>query len=69
MKGENKMTGSLQVKRNKYVIVLCYKGEDGKQKQKWISTGLSIEGSNKRKAQKMLNETLAKFQYIEFVDA
>lgn len=69
LKGENKMTGSLQVKRNKYVIVLCYKGEDGKQKQKWISTGLSIEGSNKRKAQKMLNETLAKFQYIEFVDA
>lgn len=42
------MTGSLQVKNGKYYMVLN-STENGKRKQKWISTGLPEKG-NKRKA-------------------
>lgn len=50
------MTGSLQVKNGKYYMVLN-STENGKRKQKWISTGLSEKG-NKRKAEQMLREKL-----------
>ena len=50
------MTGSLQVKNGKYYMVLN-STENGKRKQKWISTGLTEKG-NKRKAEQMLRETL-----------
>lgn len=43
------MTGSLQVKNGKYYMVLN-STENGKRKQKWISTGLTEKG-NKRKAE------------------
>jgi len=51
------MTGSLQVKNGKFYIVLN-RTENGKRKQKWISTGLTEKG-NKRKAEQMLREQLA----------
>ena len=51
------MTGSLQVKNEKYYIVLNYY-EDGKRKPKWIATGLCEKG-NKRKAERMLREAIA----------
>ena len=48
------MTGSLQIKNNKYYIVLnTY--ENGKRKIKWIHTDLPAKG-NKTKAQKLLRE-------------
>ena len=50
------MTGSLQVKNGKYYMVLN-SAENGKRKQKWISTGLTEKG-NKRKAEQMLREKL-----------
>ena len=50
------MTGSLQVKNGKYYMALN-STENGKRKQKWISTGLSEKG-NKRKAEQMLREKL-----------
>lgn len=50
------MTGSLQVKNGKYYMVLN-STENGKRKQKWISTGLTEKG-NKRKAEQMLREKL-----------
>ena len=50
------MTGSLQVKNGKYYMVLN-STENGKRKQKWISTGLPEKG-NKRKAEQMLREKL-----------
>lgn len=54
------MTGSLQIKQEKYYIVLnCT--EQGKRKQKWISTGLTVKG-NKRKAEQMLREKLAEYE-------
>lgn len=57
------MTGSLQIKNNKYYIVLnTY--ENGKRKVKWISTGLEAKG-NKRKAEQLFRETLLKYEQEE----
>ena len=50
------MTGSLQVKNGKYYMVLN-STENGKRKQKWLSTGLTEKG-NKRRAEQMLREKL-----------
>ncbi len=50
------MTGSVQSKNGMLYLVLNYV-IDGKQKRKWISTGLSERG-NKRKAQEMLKAEL-----------
>ena len=50
------MTGSLQIKNNKYYIVLN-DYVNGKRKQKWVKTELPIKG-NKRKAEQLLRETL-----------
>lgn len=52
------MTGSLQTKGNIYYAVLNYYDDNGKRKKKWISTGLSIVGNNKRKAEKILRDIL-----------
>lgn len=50
------VTASLQEKRGIYQVVLSYKDNLNKRKQKWISTGLSIKGNNKRLANKKLEE-------------
>ncbi len=55
------MTGSLQVKNNKYYIVLNIY-ENGKRKMKWIHTGLPVKG-NKTKAQKMLRDMLYELEH------
>ena len=49
------MTGSLQIKKEKYYVV--YRDEDGK--QHWVPTGISSKGNNKRKAQQRLREIMA----------
>ena len=54
------MTGSLQINNDKFYMVLN-STENGKRKQKWISTGLPVKG-NKRKAEQMLRETLRKYE-------
>lgn len=46
------MTGSLQIKNNKYYAVLNLK-IDGKRKQKWINTGLSLKCSKKERDKKL----------------
>ena len=43
------MTGSLQQKNGKYYAVINLTDQNGKRKQKWISTGYEIKG-NKKKA-------------------
>lgn len=54
------MTGNLQIKNEKYYIVLnTY--VDGKRIKKWISTGLTVKG-NKRKAEKMLRDALQAYE-------
>lgn len=54
------MTGSLQIKNNKYYAVLNIVGTDGKRKQKWISTDLAIKG-NKKRAAKILEKLLEEY--------
>ena len=57
------MTGSLQIKNNKYYIVLnTY--ENGKRKIKWINTDLPVKG-NKTRAQKLLREALEEYEQAE----
>lgn len=55
------MTGSLQVKNDKYYIVLNIIDEEGKRKQKWLGTGLEIKG-NKKNADKMMRDTLKEYE-------
>jgi len=55
------MTGSLQIKNNKFYAVINTVDNFGKRKQKWFSTGLP-EKNNKRQAQAILNDLLANYQ-------
>lgn len=58
------MTGSLQEKNGKYYAVINLTDINGKRKQKWISTGLTIKG-NKKKAEQFLREKLKEFELQE----
>jgi len=55
------MTGSLQIKNDKYYIVLDVSSVKGKRRQKWISTGYTAKG-NKKKAEQMLRETITEYE-------
>jgi len=55
------MTGSLQIKKDKFYMVLNTMDATGKRKPKWISTGLCVKG-NKKRAEQMLRETLAEHE-------
>ena len=57
-------TGSLQVKNNRYYAVICF-NNNGAQTQKWISTKLSAEPGNKRRAQAFVKEKIEEFEDIE----
>ena len=60
-KGEFMMVaGHLQIKNEKYYMVLELRNEQGKRKTKWIGTGLAVKG-NKRRAEAMLEETRARY--------
>ena len=61
------MTGSLQVKNDKFYAVLNFRESNGKRVQKWISLNLSVRG-NKRKAEVMLQDLLAQYQGIESIE-
>lgn len=61
------MTGSLQVKNDKFYAVLNFKNADGKRVQKWISLNLSTKG-NKRKAEAMLNDLLVQYQGLDSIE-
>jgi integrase len=52
------VTGSLQIKGDKYYAVVRIPDETGKEKQKWISTGISATGNKKRQANARLREIL-----------
>ena len=56
------VTASLQIKNNIYQVVLNYKDINGKRKQKWVSTGLSEKGNNKRLANQKMQEILSNFK-------
>ncbi len=54
------MTGRLAVKNGKYYVVISYKDEHGKPKQKWAATGLDAK-NNKRAAEEAMREIVANF--------
>ena len=56
------MTASIQIKNNKYYIVLNWTDNNKKRRQKWIKTDLSASGNNKRKAEKLRIQTLTAWQ-------
>ena len=56
------ITASLQTKNNIYQVVLNYKDINGKRKQKWVSTGLTEKGNNKRLANQKMQEILTDFK-------
>ena len=55
------MTGSLQIKSEKYYAVLNFKDSSGQRVQKWIPLNLSIK-DNKRRAEAMLNALVVQYQ-------
>ncbi|WHX28467.1 site-specific integrase [Brevibacillus agri] len=61
------VAGHLQEKKGYFYIVLNYKDECGKRKNKWISTGLSVKG-NKKKAEALLIEARKNFEVPQQVD-
>ena len=62
------ITASLQIKNNIYQVVLNYKDINGKRKQKWVSTGLSQKGNNKRLAnQKIVSLRAGYFILLKFL--
>lgn len=61
------MTGSLQVKRGYYYVILNYRDSNGCRKQKWIATYLKEKG-NKRKAQEILNEVIMAYADTEYIE-
>ena len=56
------ITASLQTKNNIYQVDLNYKDINGKRKQKWVSTGLTEKGNNKRLANQKMQEILTNFK-------
>lgn len=53
------MTASLQVKNDRYQVVLTFK-QNGRYKHKWVSTRLPAKKGNKRKAEQFMKDLLAK---------
>ncbi len=51
------LTGSLQIKKGRYYAVINMPGDNGKRHQRWISTGLEVNG-NKKTAARRLREIL-----------
>lgn len=55
------ITGCLQIRNNTYYALLYVK-ENGKRKQKWISTGLPVKGTGKRKAEQEFERIRSEYE-------
>ena len=58
------VTGSLQIKKEKYYAVLNLSDENGARRQKWVPTGYSVTGHNKRAAQKALANLIEQYEQL-----
>lgn len=58
------ITGCLQEKNNTYYALLYLK-VDGKRKVKWISTGLTVEGTSERKAKKVFEQIRLEYEQAQ----
>jgi len=59
------MTATVQTKKNRpnYYIVVRYQDETtNKERQKWITTNISVKGDNKRRAEQKRKEVLAEYE-------
>lgn len=61
------MTGSLQIKNDKYYAVLNFRDKSGKRVQKWINLNMPVKG-NKRRAEMALHELLVQYQGYEAIE-
>lgn len=61
------VTGSLQIKNNKYYAVINLYDQNGKRKVKWVSLGLEARG-NKREAQAMLRKVQEEYSNGELMN-
>lgn len=61
------MTGSLQIKNDKYYAVLNFHNSDGTRVQKWFALDLPVHG-NKRRAEAKLHELLVMYQGFEAIE-
>jgi len=57
------MTGSLQIKNNKYYAVINVYDSSGKRKVKWFSTGFEVK-SNKRRAEQYLQDKIRELEEL-----
>ena len=58
------MTGSLQIKNDKYYMVINTYDKNGNRKLKWISSELTVKG-NKKRAEQMLRAKLREYENKE----
>lgn len=61
------MTGSLQIKNDKFYAVLNFRDKNDKRVQKWICLNLTVRG-NKRRAEAMLNDLLTQYQGFDAIE-
>lgn len=61
MAANNNVTATISIKGDKYYVIVTYY-LDGKRKQKWEPTGLSVSGSNKRKAEAQRKAFVIEYQ-------
>lgn len=61
------MKGRLTTKNEKYYVVISYQDESGKNKQKWVATGLDAK-NNKRAAEEAMRKIVADFNGNNAVD-
>lgn len=59
------MTASPQIKGNKYYCVLKFKDTSGQWRTKWIKTGLSVDGNNKRRVKQKCIEAIQDYKWLE----
>lgn len=62
MTANQNITANISHKGDKYYIIVNYYNLDGKRKQKWIKTDLSVSGNNKRKIEQKRLEILQEWQ-------
>ena len=55
------LTGTLQIKKGRYYAVVNMPSVNGKRQQRWIATGLEVNG-NKKTANRRLREILAELE-------
>lgn len=56
------MTKRLQDKDGYWYGIINYKDETGKYKKKWVATGLTVKGNNKRKAEEITQKAVQEFE-------